>query len=45
MAECCGRRQLGWKTSVDVHRLAIMTVEADVEAERLKLWGTASKGA
>ncbi|MBI4003145.1 MAG: GDP-mannose 4,6-dehydratase [Nitrospira defluvii] len=38
-------RQLGWKPSVDFHRLAIMMVEADVEAERLKLQGTASKGA
>lgn len=39
------RRQLGWKPTVDFHRLAIMMVEADVEAERLKLQGTASKGA
>jgi GDPmannose 4,6-dehydratase len=38
-------RQLGWRPNVDFHRLAIMMVEADVEAERLKLQGTASKGA
>ena len=37
-------RQLGWKPTVDFHRLAIMMVEADVETERLKLQGTASKG-
>jgi GDPmannose 4,6-dehydratase len=38
------RRQLGWKATVDFRRLAIMMVEADVETERLKLQGTASKG-
>ncbi|MEP7152495.1 MAG: GDP-mannose 4,6-dehydratase [Nitrospira sp.] len=38
-------RQLGWRPNVDFHRLAIMMVEGDVEAERLKLQGTASKGA
>ncbi len=38
------QRQLGWKPNVDFHRLAIMMVEADVEVERLKLQGTASKG-
>ncbi len=38
------RRQLGWKPTVDFHRLAVMMVEADVQAERLKLQGTASKG-
>lgn len=37
-------RQLGWKPTVDFHRLGIMMVEADVEAERLKIQGTASKG-
>jgi GDPmannose 4,6-dehydratase len=36
-------RQLRWKPTVDFHRLAIMMVEADLEAERLKLQGTASK--
>jgi GDPmannose 4,6-dehydratase len=36
-------RQLHWKPTVDFHRLAIMMVEADLEAERLKLQGTASK--
>ena len=39
------RRQLGWKPTVKFHELAIMMVEADVEAERLKLQGTGSKGA
>ncbi|MDI3467520.1 MAG: GDP-mannose 4,6-dehydratase [Nitrospira sp.] len=39
------QRQLGWKPTVDFHRLAVMMVEADLEAERLKLQGTASKGA
>lgn len=39
------RQQLGWKPTVDFNQLAIMMVEADVEAERLKLQGTASKGA
>jgi len=39
------QQKLGWKPTVDFHRLAIMMVEADVEAERLKLQGTASKGA
>mgnify|MGYP003551674136 CR=1 FL=1 len=34
-----------WSLIAGNGRLAIMTVEADVEAERLKLWGTASKGA
>ena len=38
------QRQLGWKPTVDFHRLAVMMVEADVQAERLKLQGTASKG-
>ena len=38
------QRQLGWKPTVDFHRLAIMMVEADLEVERLKLQGTASKG-
>ena len=38
------RRQLGWKPTVDFHQLAIMMVEADVEAERIKLQGTASRG-
>lgn len=38
------QQQLGWKPTVDFHQLAIMMVEADVEAERLKLQGTASKG-
>ena len=38
------QRQLGWKPTVDFHQLAVMMVEADVEAERLKLQGTASKG-
>jgi GDPmannose 4,6-dehydratase len=37
-------RQLGWKPTVDFHRLAVMMVEADLEAEQLKLQGTASKG-
>ena len=37
------RRQLGWKPTVDFHRLAIRMVEADVEAERLKLQGTAAR--
>ncbi|MBA2485334.1 MAG: GDP-mannose 4,6-dehydratase [Nitrospira sp.] len=37
-------RQLGWKPSMDFQQLAVMMVEADVEAERLKLQGTASKG-
>ncbi|MCC2642200.1 MAG: gmd [Nitrospira sp.] len=36
-------RQLGWKPNVDFHRLAIMMVEADVEAEQLKLQGTGWK--
>jgi GDPmannose 4,6-dehydratase len=36
------QRQLAWKPTVDFHRLAVMMVEADVEAERLKLQGTAS---
>jgi GDPmannose 4,6-dehydratase len=39
------RRQLGWKPTVDFHRLGIMMVEADMEVERLKMQGTASKGA
>ncbi len=39
------RRQLGWKPTVDFHQLGIMMVEADMEAERLKMRGTASKGA
>ncbi len=39
------RRHLGWKPTVDFHRLGIMMVEADVEAERVKMQGTASKGA
>jgi len=39
------QRQLGWKPTVDFHGLAVMMVEADLEAERLKLQGTASKGA
>jgi GDPmannose 4,6-dehydratase len=39
------QRQLGWKPTVDFHQLAVMMVEADVEAERLKLQGTASRGA
>jgi GDPmannose 4,6-dehydratase len=39
------RRQLGWKPTVDFHRLGIMMVEADIEAERLRMQGTASKGA
>ena len=38
------QRQLGWKPTVDFHRLAIMMVDADVEAERLKWHGTASRG-
>jgi len=38
------QRQLGWKPTVDFHRLAVMMVEADLEAERIKLQGTASKG-
>jgi GDPmannose 4,6-dehydratase len=38
------QRQLGWKPTVDFHQLAVMMVEADVEAERLKLQGTASRG-
>ena len=38
------RRQLGWKPTVDFHQLAVMMVDADLEAERLKLQGTASKG-
>lgn len=38
------RRQLGWKPTVGFHQLAVMMVEADVEAERLKLQGTASRG-
>jgi GDPmannose 4,6-dehydratase len=37
------RQQLAWKPTVDFHRLAVMMVEADVEAERLKLQGTGSK--
>ena len=36
-------RQLGWKPKVNFHQLAIMMVEADIEAERLKLQGTGSK--
>ena len=36
-------RQLGWKPNVNFHQLAIMMVEADIEAERLKLQGTGSK--
>ena len=39
------RRQLGWKPTVDFHQLGIMMVEADVEAERLKMQGTASRRA
>jgi len=39
------RRQLGWKPTVDFHRLGIIMVEADIEAERLRMQGTASKGA
>ncbi len=39
------QRQLGWKPTVDFHQLGIMMVEADMEAERLKMRGTASKGA
>jgi len=38
------QRQLGWKPTVDFHRLAVMMVEADLEAERITLQGTASKG-
>ena len=38
------RRQLGWKPTVDFHQLAVMMVDADLEVERLKLQGTASKG-
>ena len=36
-------RQLGWKPNVNFHQLPIMMVEADIEAERLKLQGTGSK--
>ena len=39
------RRPLGWKPTVDFHQLGIMMVEADVEAERLKMQGTASRRA
>ncbi len=39
------RQQLGWKPTVDFRRLAIMMVEADVEAERLRQQGTGSKRA
>ena len=39
------QQKLGWKPTVDFYRLAIMMVDADMEAERLKLQGTASKGA
>lgn len=38
------RRELGWKSTVDFHQLAVMMVDADLEGERLKLQGTASKG-
>ncbi len=38
------REELGWKPTVDFHQLAVMMVEADLEVERLKLQGTASKG-
>lgn len=38
------RRELGWKPTVDFHQLAVMMVDADLEGERLKLQGTASKG-
>lgn len=38
------RRELGWKPTVDFHQLAVMMVDADLEVERLKLQGTASKG-
>jgi GDPmannose 4,6-dehydratase len=37
------RQELGWKPTVTFHQLAVMMVEADLEAERLKLQGTASK--
>ena len=36
-------RQLGWKPTVNFHRLAIMMVEADLKSERLKLEGTGPK--
>ena len=36
-------RQLGWKPTVNFHRLAIMMVEADLKSERLKLEGTRPK--
>lgn len=39
------QRQLGWKPTVDFHQLGIMMVEADMDAERLKMQGTASRGA
>ena len=37
-------QQLGWKPTVGFHQLAVMMVEADLEAERLKVQGTGSKG-
>lgn len=39
------RQRLGWKPTVDFRHLAVMMVEADLEAERVKLQGTASRGA
>ena len=39
------QQRLGWKPTVDFRRLGMMMVEADLEAERLKMQGTASKGA
>ncbi|MCK6500718.1 MAG: GDP-mannose 4,6-dehydratase, partial [Nitrospira sp.] len=39
------RQRLGWKPTVDFRQLAVMMVEADLEAERVKLQGTASRGA
>jgi GDPmannose 4,6-dehydratase len=37
-------RRFGWKPKVDFRQLAVMMVEADLEAERLKLEGASSRG-
>jgi GDPmannose 4,6-dehydratase len=37
-------RQLGWKPKVDFRQLAVMMVEADLEAERLRVEGTNTQG-